>query len=165
MLSIMAPARSVQARLVQVVPRLVRIMARALEGLDPPLSVRQFLVLQRIDEGARRNVDLARVIRVSGPTMSGVVDRLVSMGLVERVLDEDDRRAVSLSLTPEGRAVLASHSRRLEAELGKLLAHVGHRGRTELSKGIDVLDAALESKRARARAVILDAPASGRGRR
>jgi DNA-binding MarR family transcriptional regulator len=39
-------------------------------------------------------------------TVSGIVDRLEERGAVRRVVDEEDRRGIRLSLTPAGRRVL-----------------------------------------------------------
>ena len=41
-----------------------------------------------------------------GPTMTGIVDRLESGGLVERRRDNSDRRVISLYLTEQGRTLL-----------------------------------------------------------
>jgi DNA-binding MarR family transcriptional regulator len=47
---------------------------------------------------------LARATGLKGSTLTGVIDRLESLGLLERDRDhDDDRRMVSLRLTPEGR--------------------------------------------------------------
>lgn len=49
---------------------------------------------------------LAQALGVSTPTISGLVDRVVAKGWVERRPDEQDRRRVLLRLTPDGEAVL-----------------------------------------------------------
>ena len=107
------------------VPRWARFLGQELEQLDPPLSVRQFLVLQRIDAGTSRTTDLARAVRVTSPTMTRVIDRLVEIGFVRREADQDDRRAIRLGLTPAGRRVLARHSRTLAAGIRALLDEAG----------------------------------------
>jgi DNA-binding MarR family transcriptional regulator len=158
MLRIVAAKReTAPAKLVQVAPRLGRLISRTLEKLDPPLSIRQFLVLQRIAEGTRRNVDLARVVPVSRPTMSGVIDRLVAMGMVDRELDAVDRRATALSLSASGRRVLRSHRRRLEDEVKRVLTDLTPRELAELSRGMAALERALDSRAARAAAGAVEA--------
>ncbi len=52
----------------------------------------------------------------SGSNPSRLVDRLVSAGLVERVASADDRRQVTLTLSPEGRQA-ESQVREVEAAL------------------------------------------------
>jgi DNA-binding MarR family transcriptional regulator len=46
--------------------------------------------------------DLAEKLGITGATMSGLIDRLVKRGVVERVPDTVDRRIVRVRLTPEG---------------------------------------------------------------
>jgi DNA-binding MarR family transcriptional regulator len=52
--------------------------------------------------------ELAEHLRLTNSTVSGVIDRLVHSGLVDRVTSPQDRRAISLQLTDEGRNKLAN---------------------------------------------------------
>lgn len=54
---------------------------------------------------AERPGSLAQRLKIAPSTMTLYADKLFERGLLERVTAEDDRRAVLLSLTPEGRAV------------------------------------------------------------
>ena len=47
--------------------------------------------------------ELAEKLKLTNSTVSGVIDRLVHSGLVERVVPPGDRRSVSIRLTEEGR--------------------------------------------------------------
>ena len=58
---------------------------------------------------------LATAEQVSRPTISVVVRRLEQAGLIDREIDESDRRVVRLRATPRGREVL-EHGRRLRLE-------------------------------------------------
>ena len=51
-------------------------------------------------------VDIARRLRIEGPTMTRMLDTLESDGLVERLPDPGDRRTKLLRLTPAGEAAL-----------------------------------------------------------
>jgi DNA-binding MarR family transcriptional regulator len=55
---------------------------------------------------------LNRHVLLSQPALSRMVDRLADQGLVDRVIDPDDRRGVRLSLTEDGRAVQRRIGRR-----------------------------------------------------
>ncbi|MBS4173625.1 MarR family transcriptional regulator [Bacillus sp. FJAT-49736] len=46
--------------------------------------------------------ELAEGMRLTNSTVSGVIDRLVNQNLVDRVTSPQDRRAITLQLTPEG---------------------------------------------------------------
>jgi DNA-binding MarR family transcriptional regulator len=67
----------------------------------------QLFVLQQLREAPAYSLnDLANRTFTHQSTVSVVVDRLVSRGLVARLRSETDARQVELSLTPAGRAAL-----------------------------------------------------------
>ncbi len=71
--------------------------------------------LSNLDEDVVQK-DLASLVGIDGPTMVGVLDRLVEAGLVERRVAAHDRRANTVHLTGGGRAIL----RVADTEIGKL---------------------------------------------
>ncbi|MDQ0197842.1 MarR family winged helix-turn-helix transcriptional regulator [Neobacillus ginsengisoli] len=50
--------------------------------------------------------ELAEKLRLTNSTVSGVIDRLVHSGLVERVVPPENRRSVSIHLTEKGKSLL-----------------------------------------------------------
>lgn len=76
-------------------------------GLD--LTSVQFAALDAIAQ--QPDIDqagLAATISFDRATIGGVIDRLETKGLVERVVSEQDRRARLLRLTPAGQGLLAA---------------------------------------------------------
>lgn len=59
--------------------------------------------LDRHPEGLKMR-DLSRLLMVTGGNITGLTDRLVDEGLIERRDDPRDRRAFSVCLTPKGKA-------------------------------------------------------------
>lgn len=51
---------------------------------------------------------IAQKLGVEGPAVTGIVTRLEQSGLVERVHTREDRRIVTVSLTPEGQDIIRS---------------------------------------------------------
>ncbi len=51
---------------------------------------------------------LARAVHLSGPTVTGILDRLTNRGLVDRTRNGQDRRSVTVRLTCDGEDVLAA---------------------------------------------------------
>lgn len=74
---------------------------------------------------AARIGELQQGVLLSQPALSRMVDRLAQRGLVERVEDEEDRRAVRVRLTPEGlelqREVGRAHARSVAQAIGSTL--------------------------------------------
>jgi DNA-binding MarR family transcriptional regulator len=86
--------------------RLHRLQVELLAQLEQPLTLRQFRLLQRIDEGVTSMTDLSRLARRSLPTISESVEGMIRRGLLTRAASEADRRAAVLQVTTAGRQAL-----------------------------------------------------------
>ncbi|BCF91728.1 MarR family transcriptional regulator [Paraburkholderia sp. PGU16] len=60
--------------------------------------------LERHPEGLKMT-ELSRRLMVTGGNITGITDQLEKEGLVARDTDQNDRRSISVRLTPEGRAL------------------------------------------------------------
>lgn len=90
----------------------LRNLERALGSLDEiyaalptgPLTPTQFQAMRHLAEGGPRTLGaLARATGSSASTTTGLADRLEIHHLVQRSRPEEDRRTVTLTVTPEGR--------------------------------------------------------------
>lgn len=91
----------------------LRRIARAVDRYSHRLLMRSGLTLPQL--AALREVErrgqvsasqLARALHLSQPTVTGIVDRLVRRGLVERARGDSDRRTVWVAVTRKGRTAL-----------------------------------------------------------
>lgn len=95
------------------------------EGLGVDLTLPQMRVLFLLEqEGGRSMSSLAEALGKAQPTVTGLVDRLVESGLVQRAEHPADRRVTIAQLTPAGAEVIAritaagdDHTRRLVSRL------------------------------------------------
>jgi|ADGO01.1.fsa_nt_gi Transcriptional regulators len=78
----------------------------------------QLYVLRAIDRGDMTMRQVASQLRCDASNVSGLIDRLVALGLVERHESEEDRRAKKLNLTAKGRELLELASDELPSVLG-----------------------------------------------
>jgi MarR family transcriptional regulator, organic hydroperoxide resistance regulator len=82
--------------------RLVKFDAERL-GITPV----QLKALFKINNNPNISLgELAEKLRLTNSTVSGVIDRLVHSGLVERVVPPGDRRTISILLTSDGKKTL-----------------------------------------------------------
>ncbi|WP_406832337.1 MarR family transcriptional regulator [Pedococcus sp. KACC 23699] len=84
----------------------MRISRRVRFESTDAIAPHQFSVLNRLEKAPCTPGELAEIERVSPPSMTRTVGRLVELGLVERTADPSDRRQVILSLTPDAVALL-----------------------------------------------------------
>jgi DNA-binding MarR family transcriptional regulator len=81
--------------------------ARARLGVQTPLSVSQYFLIERLRDGRARSVrELAEHAGVAPPTATRMLDGLVRAGFVERRHSERDRRCLEVVLTPAGLAAV-----------------------------------------------------------
>ena len=89
--------------------------------------------LYRHADGLRMR-EVSRLLMVTGGNVTGLADRLVAEGLVERRDDPADRRAYFLCLTPRGRAQFAAMAAQHEQWVASLLAPLGEQRLGALSE-------------------------------
>lgn len=102
----------------RVIARLARQVELALAGVD--LTLPQYRLLILLGEGNEAASALADKLAVSRPSVTGVVDGLVTRGLVQRDHDPCDRRRVGHSLTGEGRRLLAVADAEVQSRLSDI---------------------------------------------
>ena len=106
-----------------------------------PLAPAQMSTLMKIADGPCTMSQLARHQAVSLPTVSRSVDMLVRRGLVEKWIDEADRRQTRIRLTPDGREALASVRRRAEAHIQGRLETLSADERHQMSAASQLMTA------------------------
>jgi len=69
-----------------------------------PLGVSPILVLSELKhKGPQRQAELAETIGYTKGAMTSIAEKLVKLGLAERLYDENDRRTIRLQITEEGK--------------------------------------------------------------
>ena len=138
-----AATRDAARLLTALAPRL----NRAVRGQVRPkanLSMPQFVLLRALRHGPLPAGQLAQRFGVSRPTITRTVDGLVKKGLVERKVDQTDRRVAMISLTAAGQALHESTEQAAEEYLSTLLQNLPPARldnlRTAVADLIDVLD-------------------------
>ncbi|BCV22956.1 MarR family transcriptional regulator [Moorella sp. Hama-1] len=100
----------------QVHRRLVRHLAPLFQAEG--LSGTEMLVLWKVNKrGALRATELAGDIGIPPSTFTGIFDRLVARGLLERVPDPEDRRSVLVRGTPALQEFINRLTAAIETEL------------------------------------------------
>jgi DNA-binding MarR family transcriptional regulator len=125
-----------------------------LRAVSPPLTFRQFRLLERVDQGQTTVTELGRSATITLPAISESVDGLVAKGLLVRRANELDRRESCLSLTDAGRRALKEATGLLAEMAEEALVNVPPARRTALARDLrtitaEVTRALLDSRAAR----------------
>lgn len=129
-----------------LVRRMVRVV-RVPED-DADLTPTQVVVLSLLDERPMRIGVLAAAASAAQNTISEVVARLKRAGLVAKAVDPDDRRAVLVMLTDEGRHALESRRRSMREFHRSILNALSPRDRQRFVEAFEVLVTMAETARA-----------------
>jgi len=124
-------AREVLRELSLLIRHLSRISGSGED--DTPLTGTQRLALYELFTGGPMRLnDLAARLGVSAPTASRAIAALVELGLVDRLRDPDDRRALRLGLTESGQARASEREARVAAAFAPALAALSGSERDQL---------------------------------
>ena len=123
-------------------------LLRRVRKVDPltGLSPARLSALSVIGFGGPRTIsELAEVEQVALPTISRIVAALAEEGLVERQVDDHDRRTIHLTITPKGLQVLREGQRRRTEHLGNLLAQLTPTEQEVVAQALDSLERTLHA--------------------
>jgi DNA-binding MarR family transcriptional regulator len=125
----------------EIVVRLAKVVELVLADLG--LTENQYRALTLIDAGAPPLREFAVRLVMKPPNVSTLIDGLVSRGLVTRQRDPGDGRRVVLSLTADGRSLLATSEARAEGAMARVASFDVEREHALLA-GLDDWQTALD---------------------
>jgi DNA-binding MarR family transcriptional regulator len=123
---------------------LVGVALRSVEDLE--VSLPQFRLLRALDDlGEASATRCAEVLGVGGSSVTRLVDRLDASGHLVRRPDVDNRSAVVLALTDQGRRLVKRVKARRRRELGNALDRLGPEERAQCIAALERLHEVLET--------------------
>jgi DNA-binding MarR family transcriptional regulator len=130
------------ADLLSVVARINRLATQRVRMQLPYAQARLLSMIE--DQAAARISDLAALDHCSQPTMTTQVRRLELAGLVSRITDPADARAVLISITPKGVAVLGDVRADRGAVIDPYLERLDDTDRQTLADAVRVMRSLLD---------------------
>ena len=130
----------------ETVPLVMRVMRSEMRRhRQAGLSVPQFraLAFARSQPGASLN-NLAEHLGLTPASTSKMVDGLVERGLLERKTSIEDRRRITLTLTPSGYTVWKESFQLTQAYLAKRLSRLSETEREKLRNSMRMLHTLFE---------------------
>lgn len=76
--------------------------------------------------------EIATILRVENSTISGVLDRMQKRGLIDRVLNPDNRRSIRVKATKEGLALKKPVQKKIEELNEQVLRNFTPKERTQI---------------------------------
>ena len=126
--------------------RIYRCISEEFRGRfgDMTLTFPQTLVLSLLSsEGSMPISELAKAIGSANSTISGVLDRLEHMDLVQRIRSEKDRRVVYVALTPHFESVQSELEESVAGSFPGLMKQLSPQELELVRTGLNILEQAL----------------------
>lgn len=115
--------------------------------LASALTMQQLKLVALLHEhGPLGGHDLARHLEVSMPTVTGIVDRLVERGMVDRRADPTDRRVRLTALSPAGEAFVAEFEAAGWGPGAEILESLDVADLRALTRGLTAMSRAVEER-------------------
>ncbi|GGN90677.1 hypothetical protein GCM10010112_76250 [Actinoplanes lobatus] len=108
------------------------------------LTTAQAQLLCLVKDQPRGMTELAQLLGLAKPGLSGLIDRTERRGLVQRTSQNNDRRLCTLISTPEGKEIGDALYADVAARLPEMFGHLSPADRCTLEK---LVDAALHEER------------------
>ena len=103
------------------------------EDMSPP----HFEIVKTLEEaGSLHITEIGERLQIPGPQMTRLMDRLVSLGFVERQTNPADRRTIDVTLTSRGRRILQEHDQLMRDAIKTTLSCLTNEELTELSASL-----------------------------
>lgn len=116
------------------------LLAESEEALKSNLTRSHYEVLFLIYDLKKLQMsEIAKILSLSKPYMTALINRLAEDGLVERLYEKKDRRIIYISLTNKGESELLLHKKMIENHLKQKLIELGVSDYQELAITINRL--------------------------
>jgi DNA-binding MarR family transcriptional regulator len=136
---------SLADRLRVSVGRLARRLRQ--QSAEDDLTLSQASVLATLERHGRLAMsEVAAHERISKPSATGIVGRLVDKGLVERAPDPDDARSSIVTITPEGLRLLNRRRRQRTEYLARRIDALDAGDRAVLERAVPLLEKIVEDR-------------------
>ncbi len=111
-------------------------------------SLPRFDLMAQLDRepGGMKMRELSRRLMVTGGNVTGLSDRLVAEGLIEKQGDPGDRRACTVQLTPAGRRQFRTMAQAHEAWVAELFSGLSSAQQAQLFELLGVLKQTLAAR-------------------
>ena len=94
--------------------------------------------------GEMKISDLSEKLHLSNSTVSGIVDRLENLELVERIRSKEDRRVVYVNITPKYKEVAAQRFKEIEQSVVSKMSKASQEELDKVIEGLNILKRLLE---------------------
>lgn len=116
--------------------------------LSEDVTPQQMVTILTINEvGTGKVSSISKRMGISAPTVTGLIDRLVRNGYVQRVRDTQDRRIVFVKVTKKGKIFVGKFKKSIQSRWKQILVHLTEQERADYIRILKKLIRAFEQEK------------------
>lgn len=109
----------------------------SIENLKPS-EIEVLFCIRRLGRDENVTVsEISKLLRVTSPTVTQIINRLDTCGLVKRRINKEDRRSIKVSLTDDGEAITEQAAEKYASSINGLIEFLGDDQSEQLIKLMD----------------------------
>ena len=116
-----------------------KLLRMDLSGVTENLTRLHFAIMGVLSTGNMTMTELAKMMMITKPQITHLIDQLVKLGIVERHPDTADRRVISLVLTGKGRRYLEEMKQKVKETIKNRLANLTTEELSEMLAALETL--------------------------
>ena len=114
-----------------------KLLRTALAHIPEDISLPHFEIMKTLDEtGTLHVTEIGERLQIPRPQMTHLIDKLVNLNMVERQVDDRDRRIINITLTSKSKALLKKRKRIMESAIRETLSSLTDKELKELSTSL-----------------------------
>ncbi len=111
-----------------------KVFKSAIAQIEDAISLPHYEIMKTLkEEGTRHIAEIGKRLSIPKPQMTHLIDRLVSLEIVERQADEADRRVTNIALTAKGSRMIDEHDGMVRSIIREKLSCLTKKELEELS--------------------------------
>ena len=111
-----------------------KVFKSAFTQIEEAISLPHFEIMRTLKEAGTQHIaEIGERLSIPKPQMTHLIDRLVSLEIVERQADAADRRVINIALTEKGRTMIKEHDCLIKRSIEEKLACLTDEELQELS--------------------------------
>lgn len=111
-----------------------------LKDLEINISHQHYTILKLLEENNKLYItEFVDILNITKPQMTSLLDKLISLGYIERTNDISDRRKIYISATKVGEVTTSKINKSIESEVNEHLINLTQKELETLKNGLLVL--------------------------
>ncbi|UCB43132.1 MAG: MarR family transcriptional regulator, partial [Dehalococcoidales bacterium] len=113
------------------------LLRTAMAHIREDISPAHFEIMRTLEEAGTLHVtEIGERLQIPKPQMTHLIDKLVSLDMVERQADVRDRRIINIALTSKSKTLLKKHKKMIESAIKETLSSLTDKELAELSTSL-----------------------------